>query len=189
VDAIVAREVRLFNDRNEHGPVVYHLPKTGPYRVQVFGSFRRLSLYVCAGRGSCPFHESGGTSLQLVISPRTHRLFSAKLSPEISPTQAPAIARGSNRVFSIFPSAPGHRDCSIPEGGVRLPRTPGLPARCTTEFTTYRPPRGVIHIRFNERWNMDGHLQVAAWIVGVRLSDGRVLPDYQVIGEPPQLRK
>lgn len=53
----------------------------------------------------------------------------------------------------------------------------------------YRPPRSVIHIRFGERWHMDGHLHIAAWIVAVRLSNGHVQRDYQIIGDPPQLWK
>jgi hypothetical protein len=52
------------------------------------------------------------------------------------------------------------------------------------------PPlsRRTIRIRFGERWRLGGHVQRAAWIVTLRLRDGRVQAT-EVLGQPPQLWK
>jgi hypothetical protein len=192
---IVGREDRRFNDRDPHGGTSYTLSKQKDV-VMVFGRFTKPPAKSCA-TGYCPTPvRLQGTSLRLVISPRTHHLVSATLSRRIAGTQAPAIARRSSRVLHIFPRHPGRASCSIPRGGtVLIPRSgvnathATLHGRCITAFVSRPPyPRGAIRIFFGERWRLGGRLQHAAWIVTVRLRDGRV-QSTQVTGQPPQLWK
>jgi hypothetical protein len=177
---IVAREDRLFNDRNPGGGTSYTFSKLKDV-VVMFGEFT----------GGCPANAyctasppPHGTSLRLVISPRTHHVLSATLSRRIAGTQAPAIAQRSSRFLHIFPPHPGKVACSIPHGGGSAQPLHG---RCMTAFVS-RPPyrRGSIRIFFGERWRLGGRLQHAAWIVTVRLRDGRV-QSTQVTAPPPQL--
>jgi hypothetical protein len=183
---IVARENRRFNDRDPHVGALYTFSKQKDV-VAMSGEFTAPPP-ACKG-SYCPVPpRPHGTSLRLVISPRTHHLVSAKLSPRIAGTQAPAIAQRSSRVLRIFPARPGRTACSIPRGGTHLVGDK-LRGRCSTEFVSSPPyPRGAIRIRFGERWRLGGHLQRAAWIVTVRLRDGRVEATH-VTGQPPQLWK
>lgn len=140
------------------------------------------------GEFTTPSPAGHGTSLRLVVSPRTHRILSTTLSRRIEGTQAPALARRSSRFLRIFPARPGRTACSIPRGGTTT--TPAtLRGRCSTEFVSSPPyPRGAIRVRFGERWRLGGRRQRAAWIVTVRLRDGRV-QSTRVTGQPPQLWK
>ena len=191
---IVAREDRRFSDRDPHGGTSYTFSKRQDV-VEMFGEFT-TPIPRCKG-SYCPVPpRHHGTSLRLVISPRTHRLLSAKLSRRIAGTQAPEVAQRSDRVFHIFPPHPGKVACSIPRGGsITIPRSgtntthATLRGRCMTAFVS-RPPyrRGSIRVFFGERWRLGGRLQHAAWIVTVRLRDGRV-ESTQVTGQPPQFWK
>jgi hypothetical protein len=184
---IVAREDRLFSDRDPHGGTSYALSKKKDV-VEISGEFTTPPPAACT-TSYCPVPvRLHGTSLRLVMSPRTHRLVSATLSQRIAGTQAPAIARRSDRYLRIFPARPGRTACAIPRGGVQ-PTRKTLRGRCTTEFVSSTPyPRGAIRVRFGERWRLGGSLQRAAWIVTVRLRDGRV-QSTRVAGQPPQLWK
>jgi hypothetical protein len=192
---IVAREDRLLNDRNPHGGTSYSLSKQKDVIV-MFGHFTTPPPAACT-TSYCPVPvRLHGTSLRLVISPRTHRLLSATLSQRIGGNQAPAIAQRSSRVLHIFPRHPGKVACSIPRGGSvvitqgRVNTThPTLRGSCMTAFVS-RPPyrRGSIRIFFGERWGLGGRLHHAAWIVTVRLRDGQVV-ETRVMGQPPQLWK
>jgi len=184
---IVAREDRLFKDRDGHGGTSYTFSKQKDV-VVMFGRFTKPPAKSCA-TGYCPTPvRLHGTSLRLVISPRTHRLLSATLSPRIENDQAVAIARRSSRFLRIFPALPGRASCSIREGGLSLTPIP-LHGLCKTQYVSSPPyPRGGIRVRFGERWRLDGHMHRAAWIVTVRYRDGRVQRT-QVIGQPPQLWK
>jgi hypothetical protein len=184
---IVAREARLLNDRDPHGGTSYKFSKHKVV-VEMFGEFTTPPPAACT-TSYCPVpFRVHGTSLRLVISPRTHRLLSAALSQRIAGTQAPAIARRSSRFLRIFPARPGRATCLIPRGGVRT-NDSTLRGRCSTLFVSRPPyPRGGIRIWFGERWRLGGRAQRAAWIVTVRLRDGHV-QSTQVIGQPPQLWK
>jgi hypothetical protein len=184
---IVAREVRLFNDRDVRGGTSCTLSKQRDV-VVVFGRFTKPPAKSCA-TGYCPVPvRLHGTSLRLLMSPRTHRLLSATLSPRIENDQAVGIARRSSRFLRIFPALPGRASCSIPRGGTNLTAIT-LHGRCKTQYVSSPPyPRGAIRVRFGERWRLDGHMHRAAWIVTVRYRDGRV-QSTQVIGQPPQLWK
>jgi hypothetical protein len=184
---IVAREDRRLNDRDPHGGTSYALSKQKDV-VDIFGEFTTPPPAACT-TSYCPVPvRLHGTLLRLVISPRTHRLLSATLSQQIEGTQAPAIARRSSRFLRIFPARPGRTACSIPRGGVQTSRST-LRGRCSTQFVSSPPyPRGAIRVRFGERWRLGGRKQRAAWIVTVRLRDGRV-QSTQVEGQPPQLWK
>lgn len=184
---IVAREDRLLRDSDSHGGMSGTFSKRKDVIV-VFGNFTTPPRAACkAPYCPSPFRRHG-TSLRLVISPRTHRLLSATLSPQIEGTQAPAIARRSGRFLQIFPPHPGRVACLIPRGGMNTARRT-LRGRCTTEFVTSPPyTRGAIRVRFGERWRLGGRRQRAAWIVTVRLRDGRVEAT-DVTGQPPQLWK
>jgi hypothetical protein len=63
-----------------------------------------------------------------------------------------------------------------------------LRGRCTTEFVSYPYSRKTVRVRFGERWRLGGRLHRAAWILTLRLRDGRVRST-QVTGQPPQLWK
>src|SRR5215831_3106418 len=103
---IVAREDRLLNDRDPHGVTSYALSKQKDV-VEIFGKFTTPPPAACT-TSYCPVPvRLHGTSLRLVISPRTHRILSANLSQRIEGTQAPAIARRSSRFLRIFPARPG----------------------------------------------------------------------------------
>jgi hypothetical protein len=196
---IVAREDRRLNDRDPHGGTSYALSKQKDV-VDIFGEFTTPPPAACT-TSYCPVPvRLHGTLLRLVISPRTHGLLSATLSQRIEGTQAPAIARRSSRSLRIFPARPGRTTCSIPRGGspvileqqtddpVQTSRST-LRGRCSTQFVSSPPyPRGAIRVRFGERWRLGGRKQRAAWIVTVRLRDGRV-QSTQVEGQPPQLWK
>jgi len=184
---IVAREDRLLNDRDPHGGTSYELSKQRDV-VWIFGEFTTPAPAACKAP-YCPVPvRRHGTSLRLVLSPRTHRLLSATLSPRIEGTQAPAIARRSSRFLRIFPALPGRSACSIPRGGLQTSHLT-LRGRCSTQFVSSPPySRGAIRVRFGERWRLGGRKQRAAWIVTVRLRDGRV-QSTQVTGQPPQLWK
>jgi hypothetical protein len=163
---IVSREAGLLGDAHPQ-PISYTF---SPQRdvVEMFGEFRRSS--------------RRGTSVRLVIAPRSHRLVSAVLSSRIAGAQAPAIARRSSRFLRIFLPRPGTVACSIP---ARL----ALRGRCTTGFVSAPPySRKTIRVRFGERWRLGGDLHRGAWIVTVRLRDGRV-QSTRVTGQPPQLWK
>jgi hypothetical protein len=192
---IVGREDRLLNDRDPNGGTSYTLSKQKDVIV-MFGEFATPSPAACT-TSYCPVPvRMQGTSLRLVIAPRTHRLLSVTLSQRISGNQAPAIARRSSRVLRIFPARPGRAPCAIPRGGSQLIKPGGtqqtkstLRGRCTTQFVMSPPlSRKTIRVRFGERWRLGGHAQRAAWIVTVRLRDGRV-QSTQVLGQPPQLWK
>ena len=182
---IMAREDRLLNDRDPHGGTSISLSKQKDV-VVTFGEFTTPPPAACkAPYCPSPFRQHG-TSLRLVISPRTHRLLLASLSPRIENDQAVAIARRSSRFLRIFPALPGRASCSIPRGGTHLTPTT-LRGRCKTQHVSSPPyPRGAIRVRFGERWRLGGRMQRAAWIVTYR--DGRV-QSTQVIGQPPQLWK
>jgi hypothetical protein len=193
---IVAREDRLLNDKDPHGGISYTLSKQKDV-VVMFGEFTTPPPAACT-TSYCPVPvRLHGTSLRLVISPRTHHLVSATLSQRIENDQAVAIARRSSRVLRIFPALPGRASCSIPRGGTHLastgPKTKANPTtlrgRCKMQYVSSPPyPRGAIRVRFGERWRLGGHMHRAAWIVTVRYRDGRV-QSTQVIGQPPQLWK
>jgi hypothetical protein len=188
LEKIVAREDKLFNDRGPGGDSYSLTGKTDV--VEVFGEFTTSPPGPRCASAHCrhPFRVHG-TFLRLVVSPRTHRLVSVFLGHEIAPTQAPPIARRSNRYLEIFSPTPGKIACSIPRGGMQLIGTPGFPGRCTTEFAFSGSLHGrAIRIRFGERWHSDHQLQIAGWIVTVSLRNGRV-QSTQVIGQPPQLWK
>lgn len=184
---IVAREDRLLNDWDSHGGTSFTLSKRKDV-VELFGEFTTPPPGACkAPYCPSPFRQHG-TSLRLVISPRTHRILSATLSRRIEGTQAPPIARRSSQFLRIFPAQPGRATCSIPRGATNLTRST-LRGRCSTEFVSSPPyPRGAIRIRFGERWRLGGRLQRAAWIVTVGLQDGKVEAT-RVTGQPPQLWK
>ena len=184
---IIAREDRLLNDRDPHGGTSYTLSKQRDV-VEMFGEFTTPPPAACkASYCPSPFRQHG-TSLWLLISPRTHRILLATLSPRIEGTQAPAIARRSSRFLRIFPARPGRASCSIPRGGTNLTRLT-LRGRCTTKFVSSPPySRGAIRVRFGERWRLGGRVQRGGWIVTVRLRDGRVEAT-RVTGQPPQLWK
>ncbi len=184
---IVAGEDRLLNERSPGGGTSYTFSKRKDV-VEMFGEFTTPPPAACkTSYCPAPFRQHG-TSLRLVISPRTHRILSATLSSRTAGTQAPAIARRSSRFLGIFPSRPGRTPCSIPRGGTNTTRLT-LRGRCTTEFVSSPPyTRGAIRVRFGERWRLGGHLQRAAWIVTVRLRDGRIEATH-VTGQPPQLWK
>jgi hypothetical protein len=184
---IVAREDRLLDDRDPHGGTSYTLSKQKDV-VEIFGQFTTPPRAACkAHYCPSPFRQHG-TSLRLVISSRTHRVLSATLSPRIAGSQAPAIARRSSRFLRIFPARPGRMACEIPRGGPTTSRTT-LRGRCTTEFVSSPPySRKTIRVRFGERWRLGGHLYRAAWIVTLRLRDGRV-QSTRVTGQPAQLWK
>jgi hypothetical protein len=183
---IVAREDRLLDDRDPGGGTSYTLSKHKDV-VETFGEFTTPPLPACTA-SSCPSpFRQHGTSLRLVVSPRTHRILSATLSRRITGAQAPALARRSSRFLRIFPARPGRTPCSIPRGGLN-PTRATLRGRCTTEFVTYPYSRKTVRVRFGERWRLSGRLQRAAWILTVRRRDGRVRST-QVTGQPPQLWK
>jgi hypothetical protein len=184
---IIAREDRLLNDRDRHGGLSYTVSKHKAV-VVIFGEFTTPPPSACKSP-YCPSpSRQHGTSLRLVVSPRTHHLLSATLSSRIENDQAVAIARRSSRVLRIFPALPGRASCSIPRGGTHLTPTT-LHGRCKTQYVSSPPyPRGAIRVRFGERWRMGGHVQRAAWIVTVRYRDGHV-QSTQVSGQPPQLWK
>lgn len=197
---IAGREERVLNDRDPRGGTSYTLSKQKDVIV-MFGEFATPPA-VCT-TSYCPAPVSmHGTSLRLVISPRTHRLLLVKLSQRIAGNQAPAIARRSSRFLRIFPARPGRALCSIPSGATQLQYPRGvstaanqsitkttLRGRCKTQFVMSPPlSRKTIRVRFGERWHLGGHAQRAAWIVTVRLRDGRVRST-QVLGQPPQLWK
>jgi hypothetical protein len=186
---IVAREDRLLNDRNPGGGTSYTLSKQKDV-VEMFGEFTTPPSAACT-TSYCPVPvRLHGTSVRLVISPRTHRILSATLSQRITGAQAPAIARRSSRFLRIFPARPGRTACSIDRGGLGglNPTRATLRGRCTTEFVTYPYSRKTVRVRFSEQWRLGGRLQRAAWIVTVRRQDGRV-QSTQVTGQPPQLWK
>lgn len=183
---IAGREDRFLNDRSPGGSTSYTLSKQKDV-VEMFGEFTTPPPGACT-TSYCPSpFRLHGTSLRLVISPRTHRIVSATLSRRIAGTQAPAIARRSSRFLRIFPARPGQASCSIRRGGTQLRRTT-LPGRCTTAFITYPYSRKTVRVRFGEQWRLGGRLQRAAWIVTVRRRDGRV-QSTKVSGQPPQLWK
>jgi hypothetical protein len=183
---IVAREDKVLKDRHP-GPTSYTFSKQRDV-VEMFGEFTTPRPAACkASYCPAPFRQHG-TSLRLVISPRTHRVLLATLSPRITGTQAPEIARRSSRFLDIFPPRPGKVACPIPRGGTNATRLT-IRGRCTTEFVSSPPySRKAIRVRFGEQWRLGGHLQRAAWIVTVRLRDGRVEATH-VTGQPPQLWK
>ncbi|MGH3009552.1 MAG: hypothetical protein ACRDLM_09150 [Gaiellaceae bacterium] len=157
--------------------------------VETFGEFTTPPAPACK-TGYCPVpFRLHGTSLRLLISPRTHRILGAALSTRIAGAQAPEIARRSNRFLHIFPSRPEKVACLIPRGGHNA-AAQTFRGRCTTEFVSFSPyNRKVVPVRFEERWRHGGgHVQRAAWIVTVRRRDGRVEAT-RVIGQPPQLWK
>lgn len=185
---LIGREARLLNaPRGPGGGTSISFSKQRDV-VEMFGDFTTPSHAACR-TSYCPSPlRQHGTSLRLVIAPRTHRILSATLSPRIAPIQAPEIARRSSRFLRIFPPRPGKVACSIPRGGLSL-RPRRFRGRCTTEFVSSPPfPRGAIRVRFGERWRLGGRGQRGAWIVTVRLRDGRV-ESTQVTGQPPQLWK
>lgn len=183
---IVAREDRLLGDRNPVGGTSYTLSNRKDV-VEMFGEFTTPPPTACT-TSYCPSpFGQRGTSLRLVVSPRTHRILSATLSRRITGAQAPAVARRSSRFLRIFPARPGRTACSIPRGGLN-PTRATFRGRCTTEFVTYPYIRKTVRVRFGEQWRLGERLQRAAWIVTVRRRDGRVRST-QVTGQPPQLWK
>jgi len=60
-----------------------------------------------------------------------------------------ALARDSNRIFSIFPAKPGETECGIPEGGVHFKPLPGL---CATSIDSGQTLEPSLIVTFTERW-------------------------------------
>jgi hypothetical protein len=185
--AIVKREVRQLGNHPVQRTTYRRSPgRGGEEIVEVFGRFATPPPS-CPPGARCPLMISmRGTVLRLVISTRTHRLVSMQITQPVTPARAPQTARAASSVYAIFPSEPGSRACRIPAGGVRPSGTPGIPAQCTTQLVGARP--GFARIRFAERWSMDHRGQTAAWIMSVRLRDGRITGEH-VTGQPPQYWK
>jgi hypothetical protein len=182
---IAVREAKLLDDPHPH-PISYTLSKQKDV-VDLFGEFRYRSRGCSAGADCPALFGMRGTSLRLLIAPRTHRILSTTLSSRIAGAQAPAIARRSSRFLRIFLPRPGTTACSIPRGGVQTTNAT-FRGRCTTGFVSYPYSRKAVRVRFGERWRLGGHVHRAAWVVTVRLRDGRV-QSTRVTGQPPQLWK
>jgi len=88
------------------------------------------------------------------------RLISAAPPP---PTRAQQIelARGSNRLFSIFPAKPGQKKCGIPEGGVHFKPLPGF---CATSIEPGNGKTRPTIVSFTEKW-LDPPCPPGRWCV------------------------
>lgn len=180
---IMRHEAALLGDRSPR-PIAVTFGKQKDVD-EMFGEFRTPAPAPCT-TSYCPVPvRLRGTSVRLVVSPRTHRLLSVTIGRQIAHTQAPEIARRASPFLRIFRSLPGTITCSIPPGGQGSVHLRG---RCTTEFVSSPPyRRGEIRIGFIERWREARHLSRGGWIVTVGLENGRVL-GVQITGKiPPQL--
>jgi len=130
-----------------------------------------VALVVCAGVAA----GCGSSSSRLTTSTRA--------SLPSTPVQQIKLARASNRVFSIFPTAPGQKKCGIPEGGVHFGPLPGV---CVTSIQHPIGAGRVAIVSFTEKWPFPSCPRGADCIAlsGTRHHVWRVL-----VAEPPTATK
>jgi hypothetical protein len=92
----------------------------------------------CAGSGPKP-------TAHYTTPPET----TARVSLESPRVQQIALARASNRLFSIFPAGPGKKRCGIPEGGVHFKPLRGT---CTTSIHAAPTHEPALIVSFRESW-------------------------------------
>lgn len=153
--------------------------------IDMFGEFKTPAPAPCT-TGYCPVPvRMHGTSLRLVVSPRSHRLLSAALGARVAHIQAVEIAQRSSPFFHIFRPLPARVNCSIPRGAQGKVYFRG---RCTTEYASSPPyHRERLRIGFIERWHEGHRVHQGGWIVTVGLDNGRVLGMHLIGKIPPQL--
>lgn len=96
----------------------------------------------CAGSGT-------STGPRLTAHYTTPPETTARLSIESPRVQQIALARASNRLFSIFPARPGKERCGIPEGGVHFKPLPGT---CMTSIHAAPTHEPALIVTFSESW-------------------------------------